>query len=311
MCLISLAIDRHVRFPLVIAANRDERFARPAAPLDWWPDGGATPQSVSVLGGRDLASGGTWLALGSNARMAMLTNVRDPSRLRALAPSRGSIVPGWIASTHRAAEFWTAWAAMPHNPFNLLAADFTERASGQWWWADDRRAPVALGTGIHGLSNAGLATPWPKVRRLDAAMAQALNTSDASPASIECALFAALADRSAVADADLPDTGIGLARERMLGTAFISLPGADAASAYGTRCSTVLIVEREAGRCTARLVERSFDVAGSVTRQRAIQCMPWPLIGATSPVVDEDFNSSRAPSPGARCPPLRTARPAA
>ena len=292
MCLISLAIERHDRFPLVIAANRDERFARPASPLAWWPADRGASQTAAMLGGRDLLSGGTWLALGSNARMAMLTNARDPSRLLALAPSRGRLVPAWIASTDSAPRFWPAWAALPHNPFNLLAADFSERASGQWWWADDRStSPVALGAGIHGLSNASLATPWPKVRRLDAAMEQALNTSDASPASIERALFAALADRSAVADADLPDTGIGLARERMLGTAFISLPDADAAGAYGTRCSTVLVVERERGRCTAHLVERSFDAAGRATRQRGVR-MPWPLFGVASDVVDEDFNAS-------------------
>lgn len=152
-------------------------------------------------------------------------------------------------------------------------------------------SPVARTGGIHGLSNAGLATPWPKVRRLDAAMAQALNTADASTASIERALFAALGDRSAVPDAELPDTGIGLARERLLGPAFIGVPGADVASAYGTRCCTVLVVERQGGRCTARVVERSFDVDGHVTRQRGVQRMPWPRCAATSPVVEEDFSA--------------------
>lgn len=293
MCLISLAIERHDRFPLVIAANRDERFARPAAPLDWWPVERGASESAAVLGGRDLESGGTWLALGGPARMAMLTNVRDPSRLRASAPSRGGLVPAWITSTDVAMDFWPAWAALQHNPFNLLAADFTERESGQWWWADDRSAsPTLLGAGIHGLSNAGLSTPWPKVRRLDAAMDQALRSASASTASIECALFAALGDRSPVQDVELPDTGIGLQRERLLGPAFICLPGADAGNAYGTRCSTLLVVEREAGRCTARLVERSFDVEGRVVGQRGLKRMPWPMFGITGSVVDEDFSAS-------------------
>lgn len=295
MCLISLAIDRHDRFPLVIAANRDERFARVAAPLAWWPADGrmGEPPHPAVLGGRDLESGGTWFALGSNARMALLTNVRDLSRLRASAPSRGSLVPAWIASNESAAGFWAARAAEPHNPFNLLAADFTESDSGHWWWADDRTpSPAALGTGIHGLSNAGLATPWPKVRRLDAAMDAALDSADASTSSIECALFAALGDRSPVADAELPDTGIGLERERLLGPAFIGSFGAPAGNAYGTRCSTLLVVERKAGRCTARLVERSFDVNGRVVGQRGLRRLPWPLRAAHGAVVDEDFNAS-------------------
>jgi len=293
MCLISLAIERHDRFPLVIAANRDERFVRPAAPLAWWPVEREASQAAAVLGGRDLESGGTWLALGGHARMAMLTNVRDPSRLRASAPSRGGLVPAWITSTALAPAFWPAWAALPHNPFNLLAADFTERESGQWWWADDRsESPALLGAGIHGLSNAGLATPWPKVRRLEAAMDQALSSASASTASIERELFAALGDRSPVQDAELPDTGIGLARERLLGPAFICLPGADAGNAYGTRCSTLLVVEREAGRCTARLVERSFDVDGRAVGQRGVKRLPWPIFGITGTVVDEDFSAS-------------------
>ena len=119
----------------------------------------------------------------------------------------------------------------------------------------------------------------------------ALNTIDVSTTSIEQALLVALADRSTVPDAELPDTGIGLALERVLGPAFISLPDADAAGAYGTRCSTVLVVERERGRCTAHLVERSFDAAGRATRQRGVR-MPWPLFGVASDVVDEDFNAS-------------------
>ncbi len=294
MCLISLAIEQHERFPLVIAANRDERFARPAAPLAWWPAGPAAEPVPALLGGRDLEGGGTWMALGGRARMAMLTNVRDPARLRASAPSRGGLVPAWVGSTESAPAFWPRWAGQPHNPFNLLAADFTGCDSGRWWWADDRSAgPVPLGAGIHGLSNAGLGTPWPKVRRLDASMDHALRAPGASTASIERALWAALGDRSPVPDAELPDTGIGLERERWLAPAFIGGPGAatDGTPAYGTRCSTLLIVAREAGVCTARLVERSFGPDGRIVGQRGLAGLPWPMSGRPAPVADEAISA--------------------
>ncbi len=295
MCLISLAIDRHDRFPLVIAANRDERFARPAAPLAWWTDGPAAAPHAALLGGRDLAGGGTWMALGGQARMAMVTNVRDPARLRASAPSRGGLVPAWVGANASATDFWPRWAGLPHNPFNLLAADFSSSHSGSWWWADDRSAsPVPLGAGIHGLSNAGLGTPWPKVRRLDAAVDQSLRAPGACSASIERTLFAALGDRAPVPDAELPDTGIGLERERWLGPAFIGGPGvaANVADAYGTRCSTLLIVAREAGRCTARLVERSFGVDGRIVGQRGLTDLPWPMLGNAAPPVDDEAFSA-------------------
>jgi len=90
MCLVALAIDADRRFPLVVAANRDEFFKRPAARLGWW-----TPEhgGPAVLGGRDLEAGGTWMGLTAEGRLALLTNVRDPKRNDPDAPSRGRIVP--------------------------------------------------------------------------------------------------------------------------------------------------------------------------------------------------------------------------
>jgi uncharacterized protein with NRDE domain len=43
MFLIGLALDAHPRFSLVVAANRDEFFARPAYPLGWWRTGENAP----------------------------------------------------------------------------------------------------------------------------------------------------------------------------------------------------------------------------------------------------------------------------
>jgi uncharacterized protein with NRDE domain len=275
MCLIALALEQHPRYPLVIAANRDEFLHRPTAALDWWRP---TPDAQPVLGGRDLDAGGTWMGLTADGRIALLTNVRNPSRQRATAPSRGAIVSAWLSGRHPPADFWRHIAAAGHNPFNLLASG---GHAGSWWWSDDRAsAPSALGPGLYGLSNAALDTPWPKVTRLKQALAAAL----ASGAPLEDALFRALVDDTPVADAALPDTGIGLDRERWLAPAFIRTPDAR----YGTRCSTLLIAERSATGLSAQFIERQFDAQGRPAGQRRVRLARWPLGDGALPRVEVD-----------------------
>ena len=72
MCLALIAFAAHPRYNVVVAANRDEYHARPAAPAAWWDEG--------FLAGRDLKAGGTWLGVDTRGRFALLTNVREPSR---------------------------------------------------------------------------------------------------------------------------------------------------------------------------------------------------------------------------------------
>ena len=282
MCLIALALDQHPRFPVVIAANRDEFFDRPAAALDWWQP---APDSTPILAGRDLQGGGTWLGLNARGRMAMLTNVRDLPRYRATAPSRGAIVPSWLAGDASAGGFWHATTGQAHNPFNLLAGDL---ARGAWWWADDRStAPQSLSPGLYGLSNAALDTPWPKVLRLKTAVGEALDAARTTR-ELERQLLAALADRCGAPDHALPDTGIGLERERWLAPAFIARPDAR----YGTRCSTLLIAERHAQGMTVRLIERQFAGDGQAIAQRRVRWDTSQSTGDGLPaVVSETLNA--------------------
>lgn len=282
MCLIALALDQHPRFPVVIAANRDEFFDRPAAALDWWQP---ARDSAPILAGRDLQGGGTWLGLNARGRMAMLTNVRDPPRYRATAPSRGAIVPSWLAGDASAGAFWHATARQAHNPFNLLAGDL---ARGVWWWADDRStAPQPLSPGLYGLSNAALDTPWPKVLRLKVAMGEALDAARTTR-ELESLLLVALADRRGAPDHFLPDTGIGLERERWLAPAFIAGPDAR----YGTRCSTLLIAERHSQGMTVRLIERQFAGDGQAIAQLGVRWEAGQATGDGLPgVVSEPVNA--------------------
>ena len=248
MCLLALALDTHARFPLVVAANRDEYQARATAPLEWWSPGSGAP---SVLSGRDLEAGGTWMGLTAAGRVAMLTNIRAPSQHDPDAPSRGRIVTDWLTGSDDAEAFWNRVAARRHNGFNLIAGD---ASTGRWFWAANRGIdPIALEPGIHGLSNAALDTPWKKVVELKQRLRESLEAAD-SVDGLADRLFDALADRSLATDAALPDTGTPKDIERLLSSAFVDMP----ARGYGTRSSTLLITERDDARERTHVLERTY-----------------------------------------------------
>lgn len=266
MCLVALAIDQSRRFPLVIAANRDEAFARPTARLAWWSPG---PDLPMILAGRDLQGGGTWMGLNAQGRLALVTNVRRPVEPDPDAPSRGLIVPGWLRGDQRADRFWMGVALSGHAPFNLIAADFRQ---GECFWASNEAPfPRRIERGVHGLSNAALDTPWPKVQALKAGLGSALEAAE-SVDRLAARLFEALANRQPADDADLPATGVGRDVERLLSPAFIRTPD----GRYGTRCSTVLITERVHKRLTTHVFERSFTAGPGLALLRRASLKDWP-----------------------------------
>lgn len=266
MCLVALAIDRSRRFPLVIASNRDEYFTRPAARLAWW-----TPSrsDVPVLSGRDLESGGTWLGLTAQGRLALLTNVRGAPPHDPLAPSRGSIAVDWLSARDTTGSFWMRTAMSGHNGFNLLAADFVR---SEFFWASNAQShPQRLGSGIYGISNGALDAPWPKVQMLKHQLTGALESA-ATVDDLAMQLFAALADRHVAGDSALPHTGVPLELERQLSAAFIRTPD----ETYGTRCSTLIITERSGRFPVTHVLERTFNAAGSVALLRRATLRNWP-----------------------------------
>jgi uncharacterized protein with NRDE domain len=261
MCLVAISIAQHPRFPWVIASNRDEFFARPTAPLAWWQPAVPGP---AVLSGRDLAAGGTWLGLTARGALALLTNVREPGRFDALAPSRGELVLQALQRHPNDAAWLREVAQVPRNGYNLLLADL-QGDSAAWMGNRPQLQQRALGPGLYGLSNAALDTPWPKVRALKQRLLQATQTA-ADAEQLAARAFAALADAQPAHDAELPATGVPLLRERQLSPAFIRIAdGAGAApGVYGTRCSTVLVVEQGASGRSVTVIERRFDDSGAV-----------------------------------------------
>ena len=244
MCLILLAWQAHPRFPVVLAANRDEFFARPAATAAWWP---APP----ILAGRDLSGGGAWLGVDRRGRFAALTNYRDPARVRDDAPSRGALVPAILASELSVREQLAQLPARApaYNGFNLLFSDGAALAVYESVPGQGRE----LGPGVYGLSNHLLDTPWPKVLAAKTALAASLaHLPDWQE------LLALLRDESQAEESALPRTGLSLEWERLLSSAFIRAPG------YGTRCSTILLIDAEG---QAQFHEWTWDERGALAGQ--------------------------------------------
>jgi len=220
MCLVAIAWRADARFPVVLAANRDEFHARPTAAMAWWPG------ELPILAGRDLQAGGTWLGALRTGRFAALTNYRDPALQREGAPSRGVVVPavlGTSAPLESALEA-AVQSAAGANPYNLLAGE----GESLFYYSSITGRAERLGPGLHLLSNHLLGTPWPKLRRIDAGFAEVLpGLPELGP------LRALFNDRTLAADAQLPRTGIALELERLLSAVHIVAPG------YGTRCTTI------------------------------------------------------------------------
>ena len=251
MCLVFVGWRAHPRYPLVVAANRDEYHARPTAPAAPWDesgaggpaDGGGAGSGAAegrILAGRDLLAGGTWLGVTADGRFAALTNVGGSTPPGPGAPSRGRLPVDFLRGALGARAYARAVSreAERYSGFNLLLADrdgvhcVTNRG-------DDRLTELA--PGCHGLGNDRLNAMEPKVTGGLAEFGRLLAGELATDE-----LFALLADDEPAVEADPRGTDL----DRVRSARFIR------GDAYGTRSSTVLTVERTGA---IAFEERSFD----------------------------------------------------
>lgn len=228
MCLIFFAVHQHPKFKLVIAANRDEFYNRKTEAAAFWKD------DPSVLAGRDLEAGGTWLGVTTSGRISLLTNYRDPANINPSAPSRGQLVAEFLQGETSPKTYLQnlSLSASQYNGFNLMVGSVDEL----WYFSNYKSGLQKLENGLHGLSNHLLNTPWPKVENGKKKLQQVIRQQTEPSAN---QLFSLLMDEQRAPDAQLPETGIGLERERALSSMFIKTKG------YGTRCSTVVLVDRD------------------------------------------------------------------
>lgn len=250
MCLIAWNWQPDSATSLLLIGNRDEFYARPARPLQWWKSSHTLNSHSPVLAGQDLQAGGTWLGVTANGRLAALTNVRDPAQTQSDPPSRGELVTGFLQSTLSAPDYLRSLQskAVHYNPFNLLVYDGESLLGLHSPSAQIRVLPQGIGA----VSNADFETPWPKLVQLRTGLngkvvANALETEG---------LLALLQNREIAADTQLPNTGIPLLWERSLSATFIATEN------YGTRASSVITIAKHHGEFT----EVRYDANGLLGR---------------------------------------------
>jgi uncharacterized protein with NRDE domain len=225
MCLILFAYHVHPSYPLIVAANRDEFYERPTAPAAFWED------APSVLAGRDLEKGGTWMGVTRTGRFAAITNYRAPGHARPDAKSRGFLVSDYLIGTDTP-QAYLKKVQKEHehyNGFNLLVGD----TQSLYYYTPLHNEIEEVSPGIHGLSNHVLDTPWPKVRKGTEKLKQALHDKIID----ETTLFSILSDAEESPEEELPNTGVGKEWEKLLSPLFIQ------SETYGTRSSTIFLLD--------------------------------------------------------------------
>ncbi|CAA0367427.1 conserved hypothetical protein [Alteromonas alvinellae] len=255
MCILFIANKMRDDYPLLIAANRDEFYARPTAPSTFWEN------HPHLLAGQDLEAGGTWMGVTRNGDIAALTNVRDPHNINKNAVSRGELVANWLEQSPapKGNAEQSAYLAklektrQRYNGYNLLFGN----VNALQVYNNVNNSTHSIDTGVYGLSNADIATPWPKVTQGVTALSDyieqqsTINDDD---------LFDILRHENKAEDAHLPDTGIGYEWEKALSSIFIQ------SEKYGTRTSTLLLVDRNN---TLTWKERRFSDKGEAQETRA------------------------------------------
>jgi uncharacterized protein with NRDE domain len=238
MCLLVFNYDQHPDYSLIFAGNRDEFYGRPTAAADYWED------APHVLAGRDLKAGGTWMGVTRAGYWGVVTNIREPGAYRKDAQSRGALVADYLRDEPDPRGYLERVEADAdrYNGFNLLLG-----TPSSLYYASNRESGVhPLSPGLHGLSNDRLNTPWPKVQRAKRGLQARMQKHEITVDS----LLALLDDRRPAPDDQLPDTGLGKERERMLSPLFIE------GERYGTRASTVLLIGRNG---TVTFAEQTFE----------------------------------------------------
>ena len=251
MCLILFSYQTHPAFRLILAANRDEFYERPTSALAYWSD------HPEVLAGRDLKSNGTWLGVSQSGRIAAITNYRDPATFMPNAPSRGILISDYLTGNSSPQDYLVAVSKIGqrYNGFNLIVGD----TSGLYYTSNRSSGVQHLRPGIYGISNHLIDTAWPKVQRGKALLQDQFNGGQ--KINVE-KILGILADRLQPADAELPDTGVGVEWERILAPMFIISPD------YGTRSSSVVLFD-QSGQVT--VIERTFNNTGTEIEESEIR----------------------------------------
>ena len=243
MCLILFAYRLTPGQPLIVAANRDEFYARPSAAAHWWDD------APGLLAGRDLQAGGTWLGVQANGRFAAVTNFTDANRPPP-PRTRGALVADFLRDAQTSTDYAAAIRGELYQGFNLLLWDGRTLAC-----ASNRGAIQTLEPGCYALTNAEFGAHWPKAVDGVARLRQAVRAGTDLDALIAMMRHDQLPEENA--RANWPETA-----ESRATPCFIR------GEAYGTRASTAVIYAEDGGTALAEL---SYGPGGSPGERRDFQ----------------------------------------
>jgi uncharacterized protein with NRDE domain len=229
MCLALIAINQHPLYPLIIISNRDEFYQRATIAAHYWPD---YPQ---IYAGKDLEAGGTWLGVNQQQHFALLTNYRDPSAHSDSLKSRGLLVKNYLTTNTSQYMEQIMATADQYNPFNLLAGNRQEVI----YYSNVAKKIKKLTSGLYGISNHLLETPWFKVLRAKEEFNKIKNEFllSKTPKQMGDLLFPILEDHTLAPDALLPHTGVPETLEKSLSSIFVYVPS----HRYGTRSSSLIL----------------------------------------------------------------------
>ncbi len=239
MCLITFAYKSHPTYALILAANRDEFYARPTRKAQFWIEEGYP----NIIAGKDLEAGGTWMGVHKNKKWAALTNYRDLTKLKNAPPSRGDLALNYLKSEQTARQYLAEiqQKADLYNGFNLLIGE----ESGIFHFSNQTNIITEISSGIHGLSNALLNTPWPKLELAKSGLREIVQQGKIAPNM----LFDILKNETKAEDDKLPQTGLSVDLEKAISSVFINT------ERYGTRCSSLLLIHNNG---TVEFLERRY-----------------------------------------------------
>lgn len=190
----------------------------------------------------------------TTGKFAAITNYRDPRNRIVDPPSRGKLVSAYLLGKSLTPEDYQSTLirdGQQYNGFNLLYGTVEKL----YYFTNRGSSSGLITPGIHGLSNHLLDSRWAKVNVAKSRLGAIVQYEKFDPEEI---LFA-LSDPVPFADNLLPETGVGLERERMLSPLFIDN------EEYGTCSSTVVLAGRD-GKVT--FIERVFDhISGTFPTQ--------------------------------------------
>jgi uncharacterized protein with NRDE domain len=246
MCLVLFAYDPESQRPLVVAANRDEFYARPAKSAHHWQD------APEMLAGKDLSAGGTWLGVTTSGRFATVTNFAEDGPNELAEKSRGELVERFLRTDSSAHDFAHRISGPEYRGFNLLLFD-----GGNLVYTSNRGTTRDLSPGVYGLANAELGATWPKVVAGTNALSGLVASDGGSQALIDL-----LRDDQQPRDELLPKRGRPIDLERRVAPCFIR------GEEYGTRASTAVIFRRAGDRGMAIEFTEQQYLPGGVASNR-------------------------------------------